>query len=483
VLGDPLLLRRLEAYVRQRAVCSHTHAQIVIQPHAMVWAAVGLSGEDSSLHAVQIGRWNRPPSVTAVAADPIRGDERERVFDQVAIVLERYFAWCVKRAVAPQLIVTSSSALEHLTNIAEDYRFFRSAPRTAQAARDLTYFAERAPIRGQQAVVSLAEVLSTHWVTPLPPSRERHLGIVLACIECPPGADLMALVLEAERTPMGPVTDPAFDADQLAPLLAKYRRAVRRRHVPAELQRRAQAIREVMTPVTSKLYHAIQRGVGVLIRAHLPPLPAVTEWQRQEVRAFLDTVEASQQGVQYPINDRAKLAAFRLVIREDAQANYEAAVVTDDAFGRARSVCTGQTLAGITENRRRTGHPTRRGHVHTFDVVTTQDELTVRPGDELCLADDPRLVCVVRDYRLIGGQTRVGLRVARGMNVPGVPLDGSEVTMIRAVPDWHRLGRRRAAMAERLRVLPWTHVEGGAAPATDPETPPTDLIRALEVLK
>ncbi len=483
MLGDPMLVRRLQAFTAQRAVRSHTHARVVVLPHAMIWAGVALSGEDGSLHAVQIGRWNRPPTATLIAPDPVHQDDREQLYDRVAAHLETYFAWCRRRDVPPQIIITSGSALDHLTNIADDLRFLRNAPRTADAAMLLSYFTGRAEIPGQQSVITLAETLATHWVSPLPPAREHHLGVVLACIASRGGPDLWTDVEAAEAVPMGPTTDPAFDADVLLPALARYRRGVRRGLPEAERRALGEPIATALASVVGQLYSTMQHGLRVLLREHMPPLNAVVEWQRQESRAFLDFMAAVDRGVRFPVNDRAKLAAFRIVHREDALQNHDAAVIADDAFGRARSICVGDAVTGIAANYRRTRHPTRSGFTHTFDVLTTQAELTLRPGDELHLADDPRLRAVVRSYQLDGTQTRVTLRIVTGMNVPGAPPDGAAVTFVNDVPDWHRLGRRRGAMSRRLAAIPWTHTAGAEPPTIPPDVAPADPLRALEILR
>jgi hypothetical protein len=487
VLGDPVLVRRLEALVAQRAVPGHTHARIAVEPHALVVAAVALSGEDASIHAIRLGWAGRTRSQFHAIPDPRRREDMDAMFAWLGDYLRRYFDWCEKRGLFPQLVITSPAALRHLTNIADDYRFLERNPAVARTATLLTYFTERAQVAGQQAVAVMTEVLTTHWVTPMQPSQEQHLGAVLACIDPPPGADLAQRIREAERVPMGFTTDPAFDNTILQPLLARYHRARKRapeRGDPPEAVRAIEPeITAALEPVVTRMYDAIQQGIRLLRAADHPPLPAVAEWRREEASAFAHFRLAMAKGVRFPLHDRAKLAAFRLVQREDAQANQEAAVECDDRFGRARGICTGQALAGHVENRRVERRPGRGAPVHTFEVVSTQEGLTLRERDELRWADDPRLAVVVSDYRLDGGRTRVTVTVTAGMNVPGVPSEGTPVTFVRAVPDWHRLGRRRAAMSDRLSTLPWTHIPG-ARPARRPrEAAPADPLRSLEMFR
>lgn len=482
VLGDPLLLRRLAAYVQRRAVRTHTHTRIAVRPHALVCAAVALSGEDSSLHAIQLGWPGRSASLKRVVPDPRQREHMDAMFACLGAHLERYLDRCAERGVAPQLVVTSPSALRHLTNIADDFRFLERNPAVARLALLLTYFTERAQVVGQQAVVVMTEALTTNWVTPMQPSQEFHLAAVLACIDPPPGTDLEASIREAEHVPMGASTDPAFDNQILAPLLGRYHRA-RRRGPVEDLAVVEREIADALAPIVGRMYAAMQHGLTILARAELPPLSAVIEWARQEQRHFLDYRRALLAGVRFPLSDRPKLAAFRLVQREDALANHDAAVVCEDSFGRARSVCTGQALAGIVQNPRRERPTGRRRVVHVFDVLSAQDDLTLREHDEIRWADDPRLTCTVIDCRLEGGATRVTLTVTGGMNVPGMPEDGMSVTFVRSIPDWHRIGRRRAAMAARLAILPWTHTAGELPDAGPAEVPPDDPIQALEVLR
>jgi hypothetical protein len=118
-----------------------------------------------------------------------------------------------------------------------------------------------------------------------------------------------------------------------------------------------------------------------------------------------------------------------------------------------------------------------------MDVISTQRDLALRERDTLVLGGDHRVHATVVSYALEGTRSRVTLRVHKGMRAPGLPSSGTEVTLVRSTPDWHREGRRRRAILDRLQTMPWTHVPG-TRPAPAPHgVAPANPLLALEVLR
>jgi hypothetical protein len=333
------------------------------------------------------------------------------------------------------------------------------------------YVTDRAQVPGQQAVVVLTEVLATHWVTPLQPSQEGHLGALLATLDPPVGQDVAALVRAAEALTMGPRTAPQFDNVVLKPRLDRYTDARRRGAPPETLDALGAEVVAVLTPVVLRMHRAMQFGLRKLAAAALPPLPQVEAWQAEEREAFARFRAACAAGVHMPRRDRAKGGAFRLVEREEGRATVEASVQCHDPLGRARAEAAGEVLTCEVEAAYPKRLPGHRRRVIAIDVVTSQSGLRLRQRDELRWVDDPRLevaVADVADFRDAGRRLRVTLHLTRGMQRPGVPPIGSRMSFVRRVPDPQRIRRVRGAMAQKLVVLPWTHDHTAPPPPARP---------------
>lgn len=466
---DLLLALRLAAYAKGRAVPAFTNARLPVLPHALVVPAIALAGEDATIHAVALSGVGRaePRRILAVA-DPRQREAMDEMFGMLDSYLERYLVACEEVDRSPQLVVTSPGALRHLRNIAEDLRFLERDAHIARFATNLSYFTDRAQVPGQQAVVVLTEVLSTHWVTPLQPYQEAHLGALLATLDPAPDQDVTELVRAAEALTMGPRTAPAFDNTVLAPRLRRYTEA-RRRGAPRErLDALRAEIAAVLTPIVLRMHRAMQYGLRKLGEAALSPLPEVAAWQEAEREAFHGFRDARRAGIRMPRRDRAKGGAFRLVEREEGQSTLEASVQCHDALGRARAEAAGDVLACEVEGSHPERLPGRRRRVIAVDVVTDQTGLRLRQRDELTWVEDPRLEAVVADIREAGHRLRVTLHLTGGMQCVGVPPVGAQLTLVRRVPDPERIRRVRGAMARKLAVLPWTHDHTLPPPAPRP---------------
>lgn len=492
---DLLQALRVAALARGRAVPAFRQARIGIQPHALVVPAIALASEDASIHAAAISSvgLETPLRILAVA-DPRQRDSADEMFGLLDAHLERYYVGCEETGRAPQLVVTSHGALRHLTNIADDLRFLERNAAIARFATNLSYFTDRAEVPGQQAVVVLTDVLATHWVTPLQPYQEAHLGALLATLDPPQGQDVMELVRQAETLTMGPRTAPVFDNTALEPRLARYTKARRRGAPQEELDRHRDEIAAVLTPVVMRMHRAMQYGLRKLAEAALAPLPEVEAWQEAERDAFLRFRRARTAGFPIPRRDRAKGAAFRLVEREEGQATVEASVQCHDPLGRARAEADGELLACEVQGSHVERLSGQRRRVIAVEVVTQQTGLRLRRRDELTWIDDPRFEAVVADIRQSGRRLHVTLHLTRGMQRPGVPASGAQLALVRRVPCPERIHRVRRAMSHKLARVPWTHDHTIAPP--DPRPKPVilpgsdiaapdnhDPLALLEVLK
>ena len=467
MLVDLVNALRFRAWREGRAVRAFTHRRIRIQSHAILAAFLQFPGEDNTILAAALGgRQRRTPKRVVTTADPRMREEEIQLVERLDAYLETYFAWCERHAVAPQLVVASRGALQHLTHIADDRRFARVHPTVAAFANRLTYFTMRAQVPNQQAVVVLTDVLTTHWVTPMDPTQEGHLGAVLATINPPAGADVRALVRAAEATTLGPVTTPLFDGSILQPALARFHTA-RRRGVSAEMLKPFRAAIEACTrPLVVEAFEALQEGIHRLEDADMEELPQVEAWVAVERSAFIDHRRAEAAGIRTPRQDRPKGGAYRYIEREQAQAVLDAAVECHDTFGRAAGVARGAVVSGVIAAVREVRLPDQRGQVTLVEVVTSQVSLQVRDGHELVDPDNSRVRYTVRSSEHTGAPTAstttLTLRMVAGMRCVGAPAVGDAVTLVRELPDLERLGRIRSSLKQKLSGEHWAL--GHAAP-------------------
>lgn len=485
---------RFQAWREQRAVRSYSHRRIRVQPHAVFAAFLQFPGEDNTVLAAALGnRGQRSPTRLLTTPDPRVREEEGAMIEQLDRYLQRYYSWCQRTGVAPQMIVASRGALKHLTNIADDLRFTRHQPHVAAFAARLAYLTMRAQVPDQQALVVLTDVLATHWVTPMDPTQEHHLGAMLAALAPPEGLTLAEAVRAAEAISMGPVTLPAFDRTVLQPALARFHTARRRGAAPEVLAPLRRAIEDATSPLVLRTYEALHHAVDLLDAAGLDELPEVDSWIDTERTAFLDFRRADAAGIRTPRQDQARGGAFRYVEREQALAVVEAAVECHDTFGRACSVARGAAIEGRVTDVRLVAVPDQRTRATFVTIETSQAALRIREGHELADPTDPRRRYTVRTTERAGPLTApvtaLTLRMTSGSRTPGPPAVGGTVALVRAVPDLHRLGRLRGSLKAKLAGEHW--VLGDPAPMPTPPGRaiglPHDLPKrprmALEVLR
>lgn len=491
---DPLLALRFEAWRIGQAVRAFTHRRIVLQPHALFVTALQFPGEDNTILAAAIGdRSRRAPLRILGTPDPRLREEEFETIARFAALLERYYRRCERDGVAPQLVLTSAASLRHLTNIADDLRFGERAPTVAAFATALSYFTMRAQVPDQQAVVVMTSVLRTHWVAPLEPTQEEHLGALVAAIAPPADLTVASAVLAAEQFPMGARTMPVFDRDVLRPALDQFHTARRRGASPEELAPKRLAIARVTAPVVERMYETLHKAADALDRASLAVLPEVPAWMQVEQEAFTDFRRATAAGIRTPRSDKPKGAAFRYAEREQADAVVSASVECHDTFGRTCAVMRGSSVEGQVADVRQVRVAGQRNRVTMVDVLTTQAALRVREGHELVDRSDHQVRYLVRGVRAEGPSgvttTRLTLQMTAGMRRVGPPAAGTAVSFVREVPDLDRLGRIRRSLAQKLAEPHWTlggPIPPPRAPGRAPALPadlPASPLRALETLR
>jgi hypothetical protein len=473
---------RLAALENGKAVPVATHLQISIQPEPLILCCMAMAGEATTVHIAACGRFGQPTEYMSVP-DPRSRDDQYDLLTWIAFRVEQYYNECREVRAFPQIWVASDGAIKHLDLLANRLRNHRDNPRVKRLGELLAYVTERFPIDGQQALVSATSALRLHYATGQQPAEDEHLGTILTWIDPPAGINVLAAVAMAEQNPMGAKTDPEFDRLILEPRVRSFNTAKRASASAVQLARRAQIIHNALLPVVSRIFEATQTALTILQTRWPQRLPGMDELQRYEAEEFESFMQSRDNGYFVPLRDRPKAAAFKLTERELARKNFEAALRAGDRVALANAGLAGHVLNGTVENPRvvRIGS---RNFTYSFDLISEQKTLRVRPRDELHLIRDPRQIVAVRSVQRQRRITRLELEIVKGMRAVGLPSAGSTVVYIPSVPEWEVLMRTRAQMRERLANPPWTHQSENLPPASpSPMARPVDVLASVEAFR
>src|SRR5207244_8294292 len=153
------------------------------------------------------GRVGQPPRILSVP-NPRRRDKQFDLFGTLGADLESWFEQCRRSGTFPQIWVSSGAAAEHLDLLADRLRYNCVNANVKRFGELLSYATGRAPLAGQQALLTATGALKVHWSSGQQAAEDEHLGALLAWIDPPAGVPVLDAVAAAERVPRGVKTDP-----------------------------------------------------------------------------------------------------------------------------------------------------------------------------------------------------------------------------------------------------------------------------------
>lgn len=251
-------LQRLRAAEMQTAMplASVRHVHLSAKP--MVVSAYHLAGDLGAALGFLVGTDRRAPQLITVP-EPRNRDLRFAAFVGLAAVLRPYWesfgdvTYLTKTgrrgtieepiaSDAPQLVFPNSTTANWVCGLlGRALRYLRSTddqpidPAIPALGRDLSFFNDRRTIVGQSVAVAATEFAATHWATGQTTIEDQNIHSLAAWVA--PDAvgrrhgakvQLSELLRVVEDWPAaGPVPEPSWDADTLAPLINEYN-AVRR---------------------------------------------------------------------------------------------------------------------------------------------------------------------------------------------------------------------------------------------------------------
>ena len=502
-------LARAAAATAGRALPTKTvrHAHLSNRP--LVLVAAQLAGEACAPLAVLAGDEREKPSLLVVYEPRDRTQRFEFAAGLAAIVLPYLDSYADdagdgdiagtgvtepgERADpypdAPQLLVPNLSHVAFLRLLGRSTRFRRTEGTYAVPAavpllgRWLTYYAERAEVTPSALLVPVTAVLADHWATGQSATEDANLAALLGWIDPPDGMTGHAAARAAEDPvrcpPAGPVTDPTFDNEVLAPILQAVREATLTGDGARAGRARAamdHALRSQLEPTWALMWRAVDLLRGLPAAAH-----AEQRWLADR-RSFTSQVGWIRDGgAPQARRDSAVAAARRLARLEREQQRLAVERAYDDPLVMAEYRMTGEAFAGeVTEADPARLEQGKRPLLRPWITLATSDEVLIEPGSVLKSPARPGQQAAVIEVvppaaagTLAGaaggdGRTRVILELKGGMGrsltaPPGsVPAVGERVTYTSLRDDF-----QPAAKFPDIQDTPWTH--GGPPPEYVPD--------------
>lgn len=482
---DMQTLGRLLAHERGKAVVTIARKRVTVMPDAIILSTVALSGEESTVHAVAIGRNDERPRVLSVP-DP---RNREDMFGTLVMLggyLEERYRECMTNdgPPFPQVWVPSSSVADNIEAVSERLRF-SDKPEDRRAGNILAYLVTQKEVPGQQSLMVSTRVLSDHFATGQSPMEDEHLGALLAWVDPPEGIPAIEAAREAEKIPLGASTLPEFDKNVLAPLVDRFNQ-LGKENPPDEEGRRqlAAAIHREVGNVVVRSYEATRRAYRIMKALSIPDLPDLTNLMGIESMSFQNFMHKIDENIDIRVKDSPRSAVFGLAMRESASSQYTAALRIGDEMARSEAKIAGKVLEGIllgVESGKTLGSPRL-----VFEIESRQECLRFRKGDSLECVSGPEISGTVLSVRRSGVSTVVTAELVS----PRPPLLSLEkgicLEFVPDKPDWGWGERTRDMIARRLASPPWTHAKGGQPPksrANDRGDLPADPLHAVESMR
>jgi hypothetical protein len=486
---DLLLRTEAASTGRVRARRRYRHVHVESAPLAVV--ALQMAGEPHGLWAALVGSGPDPDrAALIIAPEPRSYDIEFSAFAELSSVLCEAVDRCAAGARdaiqsrsgplrsrlrnAPQVLVSNTAAAEYLGRLGRRMRPARGGgervvPQVVNTAgAHLGFFAEAAYEPGSSLLFVATRELGRHFATGQSDLENAHLGTQLAWHDprllaeiCPGlivpadaerlhGADAAALI---ENVPMGILTDPETDSEELVDLVAAFNRKRSKRTDPETVQAIAGELgfADRLRPVLLPIWRATWIAHRILLG--MEPAPGVARRWERDRDDFTYHVKYVEGGGRFASVPSIRRAAKQLRFREDALASLTCSEVLEDPIAMAAALAQGQAIRGKVVEIDRIHHEVikGRGKVSRPLVALALEGTCPFPvGTELHWSERQQVTAEVRDVIAAeSGAMGVILKITAGMT--GVlPAKGGVATFSVFAPD-------RVPDAPLPPKTPWTH--------------------------
>ncbi len=342
---NALLVAEARKHGRAQRSAQLRHRHLAERPLGMVLWQLG--AEPFTAAAVAWGFGPRERSL-AVPGEP---RDRALAFRALATVARSFNAWFEgERDEPPQVVVPNRGNLTLLGRLGRRLAYLSTDgptpadPELVRFGRHLKWLYDRSRYPGQQLVVVLTDLLSTHWTSELSPSEAQHLPAMDAAIAPPRGITGHEAAFAAESLEIGPLPS-AADDDPVDPLVRKLNEG-RGRSTDERI------VGPLRKPIEAHYTKLVDRGWPLLWRClererGYEPAPHVDRrWQRDVADLERHIEWTLAKGGGYRTRQSHEQAARTLQDWETAYAKLVAEEAVDDPLRMVPFLLTNQAVAG-----------------------------------------------------------------------------------------------------------------------------------------
>lgn len=484
-------LQRLRAAEAQAAMPLASVRHVHLSTRPMVVTAYHLAGDLGAALGFLVGTERGRPTLITVP-EPRNRDLRFAAFVELAAVLRPYWdsfgsleyvtrtgrRGTVEDPIAddaPQLVFPNSPTANWVCGLlGRALRYLRSTDDTAidpaipALGRDLSFFSDRRAIVGQSVAIAATEFGTRHWATGQTPIEDQNVHSLAAwvardAIVARHGAmvDLRALLAAVEDWPAaGPVPDPTWDADRLAPLIGEFNGA-RRAGTPtsairADLDAAVRGALMAGWETTWDLLAALSR---LNAAAHVG-----SRWT-SDLRAWGYHLHRTRQDRAWFRRVPTPIQAARLLGEsEDSAARVAVEMALDDPLAAAVGIVAGDAIEGVViavDPANRAPGPSGRLIRRPLFRLQTADTCDLPAGTELHWRDRPALT--VRIESVSADRLLVTLVATAGHGAPMWPGQFPDRGSVALFGPWPEGEYYPPTLP---RDVPWTHRAADPAATT-----------------
>jgi hypothetical protein len=364
----------------------------------------------------------------------------------------------------PQVLVANAGTAEMLGRLGRRLAYLptdglRPADESlVRLGRHLRFLWDHWAVPGQQLILSLADLVGSHWATSLSPPEAKSLAALDAWIAPPTGQHGFAAACATER-PVGPVPD-GDDDERLGPLVERFNQLRKDSTDPV-------VVRRLLGPIEAHYRPFVEDTWSLLWRcrdreaAYAEARSVGRRWDADR-DAFTAHIDWLARGGLRRTRQTPRQAAVTLQRLEEAGRLLEAEEACDDPLrivpyllqhkavrGRVVAVDPDHKEPGVSRSVRR-----------PLVTLLSSDPCLIPEGRELWWTEQPdgREFVVDRITEAPGG-VRVTLKLMTGSGGTGIPASGSIAcfSVLTTKPAWQTI---------LPQVAPWTHQNAAtAAPA------------------
>jgi len=460
-MSDLKAVARLLADQAGEAVRFSSERPYPLSDHPLVLVPIKMAGDPAGLFAMGIGN-GVDDVVSLVCPEPRNRDAQYDFLLACAEAINPFLAtWDDDPFLMPQVITPSSAANKLLLRLVDRITFPDDVPSALKALGRRMHLLDTCFERPDSAMLlDMPTALGHLFATGQDENADQHLGAQIEWLR-PSDGNIHARVRTAEGRSVSTSTDPQLDNMHLVPRSMALRRA-RRQGDHAEVARLGGEITEHLVPEIEHRYDLVREGL-VRIRTFPGSERASAIHAADRRRYDSRRVRVADPDKNLSRGLKGAFGHYSFLDREKALHHVETLGIKSVSSARSQARLKGEVLVGevLDRNEYRAG----RSRMIEYEILSHQDQLTFRDGDDLVLLDGAEPFKFEVDGIEIDGEAFVvRLHVTAGKTKAGQPQVGDVIELGPAGPEfrggnsntWERL----SGLAPRPQVSgPLSHNE------------------------